>query len=444
MYRVKKVQISEKNCLYDYLLNISKLSNNLYNATLFRVRQLMTSRDKEILSDNEIQVLHEVEIMNQNLIERKKNPRVINNSGCVSYYFLEDLLKFNKNVDYLHEEIPCHTAQSVVKSVNQNMKAFFEATKEYKKDPSKFLGKPKLPKYKHKGGMSGFKFSNQECIIKQNKKGNYYAKLPYTKNIVCLGKNIEYPLKEVQVTYTNKVFLLCFVFSDDEVNLTFKSPENICAIDLGVNNLMAVTNNLGLPNILYDGRYLKSINHLYNKKIAKINSEGFSSSNRYSAITRKRNNQINDYISKVSKDLVNWCVEIRIDTVVVGLNKHWKDNSKMDNVNNQNFIQIPHTRLIFNLKYRLEQRGINLIETEEAYSSKASYLEKDPLPQYDPNLKIKFSGRRIKRGLYKSKEGVILNADLNGSANIMRKVFPDEIVSFDKVQIIKNVTSIRG
>ena len=207
---------------------------------------------------------------------------------------------------------------------------------------------------------------------------------------------------------------------------------------------MAVTNNMGLPNILYDGRYLKSINHLYNKKIAKINSECFSSSNRYSAITRKRNNQINDYISKVSKDLVNWCVENRIDTVVVGLNKHWKDNSKMDNVNNQNFIQIPHTRLIFNLKYRLEQRGINLIETEEAYSSKASYLEKDPLPQYDPNLKMKFSGRRVKRGLYKSKEGVILNADLNGSANIMRKVFPNEIVSFDKVQIIKNVTSIRG
>lgn len=234
------------------------------------------------------------------------------------------------------------------------------------------------------------------------------------------------------------------MFSDDEVNLTFKSPENICAIDLGVNNLMAVTNNMGLPNILYDGRYLKSINHLYNKKIAKINSECFSSSNRYSAITRKRNNQINDYISKVSKDLVNWCVENRIDTVVVGLNKHWKDNSKMDNVNNQNFIQIPHTRLIFNLKYRLEQRGINLIETEEAYSSKASYLEKDPLPQYDPNLKMKFSGRRVKRGLYKSKEGVILNADLNGSANIMRKVFPNEIVSFDKVQIIKNVTSIRG
>lgn len=291
--------------------------------------------------------------------------------------------------------------------------------------------------------MSGFKFSNQECIIKQNKKGNYYAKLPYTKNIVCLGKNIEYPLKEVQVAYSNKVFLLCFVFSDDEINLSFKSPENICAIDLGVNNLMAVTNNIGLPNILYNGRYLKSINHLYNKKIVKINSEGFSSSKRYSAITRKRNNQINDYISKVSKDLVNWCVENRIDTVVVGLNKHWKDNSKMDNVNNQNFIQIPHTRLIFNLKYRLEQRGINLIETEEAYSSKASYLEKDPLPQYDPNLKMKFSGRRIKRGLYKSKEGVIINADLNGSANIMRKVFPDEIVSFDKVQIIKNVTSFR-
>lgn len=449
MYKVLKVQVSDKDKLYPYLMNIGKLSNNLYNATLFRVRQLMTSRNKEILSKNELEILKEVEVMNKCLLEKGKSERMISNSGVVNYYFLNDLFRCNNNIDYLHEELPTHTAQAVVKNVTQNIKSFFEANKAYKDSKDSFAGKPKFPNYKHKNGISSFKFSNQECVIKQNKKGNFYVKLPYTKLIVNLGKKVNGKLKEVQVYFLNNIFHMIFILDDEkETPKTKDIYKNICAIDLGLDNLMAVTNNINLPNLLYRGGYLKSINHLYNKKIANIvsvNTKGsnikYEASKRYLAITNKRNNQIKDYVSKVCKHLINWCVENRIDTMVIGSNKQWKTEINLGSPNNQNFVQIPYNLIKFNLKYRCEQLGINYIETEESYTSKASFLDKDEIPTLNKGSQdYIFSGKRIRRGLYKSKDGIVINADLNGSANIMRKVFDDVDISFNNVQVIKNVS----
>lgn len=414
----------------------------------------MASRNKEILSKNELEILAEVDVMNSCLVERNKNPREISPSGAVSYNFLDDLLKFNNNVDYKHNDIPTHTAQAIIKNVAQDMKSFFEAVKAYKEDPSTFTGKPKLPKYKHKGGISSFKFSNQECVFRKNDKGNYYAKLPYTKQVINLGKKVNGKLKEVHVSFNNNVFAVSFVLDDQTAPPKTKDIyTNICAIDFGLDNLMAVTNNLGLPNLLYKGGYLKSVNHLYNKKIAHIvsvNTKGsttkYDPSERYSGITNKRNNQIKDYVSKVCKHFTNWCVENRIDTIIVGSNKQWKTEIKLGKVTNQNFMQIPFSLVKFNLKYRCERLGINYIETEESYTSKASYLDKDEIPVYkeNDNTHYKFSGRRIKRGLYKTKDGIIINADLNGSANIMKKVFDDVEISFKETLVFKNVSPYLG
>lgn len=448
MYRLLQIEVKETEPLYPYLMNIGRLSNNLYNATLFRQRQLMTSRNKDILSANELSVLHEVEVMNQHLVERNKPERQITKSGAVSYNFLYDLLKFNQNVDYNQFGLPKQTAQYVIQNVNQNIKSFFESMKAYKKDPSAFKGKPQMSKYKHKGGISSFKFSNQDCVIKQNKKGRYVAKLPYTKEVVRIGKKVNGKLKEVSVSFNNNIFVLTFIF-DDALSTPPCSDisERICSIDMGVDNLMAITNNIGEPNMLYKGGYLKSVNQLYNKKIAHMqsvntkSSKQYQPSKRYNGVTLKRNHQVKDYMSKVSKHLIQWCVENRIDTIVVGSNKQWKDSVNMGKTNNQTFVQIPHSKLVDNLQYRAAQNGIRLIVTEESYTSKASYLDHDDLPTYDEsNTNIRFSGKRIKRGLYKAKDGTIINADLNGSANIMRKFKDDVQICFDQIKIFKYVT----
>ena len=449
MYKILQIEVSGKDALYPYLMNIGRLSNNLYNAILFRQRQLMTSRNKDVLSVNEQSILNEVDIMNLHLVERHKPARLITKSGVVSYNFMDDLLKFNHNVDYKHKEIPTHTAQHVVKNVVQNIKAFFESVKAYNENPSAFKGRPQMPRYKHKGGVSSFKFSNQECVIKQNKKGRYVAKLPYTKETICLGKKVYGKLKEVSVSFNNNTFIMAFIF-DDGILMPQSSDthDRICAIDMGINNLMAITNNIGCPNFLYKGGYLKSINHLYNKKIAHMQSvntigttEKYKPSKRYYGVTFKRNHQIKDYISKVSKHFIQWCVENRIDTIVVGNNKQWKDSIDLGRSNNQQFVQIPHAQLINNLKYRAEQNGICFIETEESYTSKASYLDRDVIPIYnETDNDAQFSGKRIKRGLYKSKDGIIINADLNGSANIMRKFKDDVLIAFDQIMIFKYVT----
>lgn len=170
-------------------------------------------------------------------------------------------------------------------------------------------------------------------------------------------------------------------------------------------------------------------------------TEKYKPSKRYSGVTLKRNHQIKDYISKVSKHFIQWCVENRIDTIVVGNNKQWKDSIDLGRSNNQQFVQIPHAQLINNLKYRAEQNGICFIETEESYTSKASYLDRDVIPIYnETDNDAQFSGKRIKRGLYKSKDGIIINADLNGSANIMRKFKDDVLIAFDQIMIFKYVT----
>lgn len=430
MYNVLAIQINKRHELFSYLDEMSHRANNLYNAALFRERQTISSRNKEVLSQNEIDILKEIEIMNEKLKQLGKEEKTIPSSGVLSYNFLDALMKLNKNVDYFNNVLPMQTSQNVLKNVTQNISSFFKANEKYKENPELFTGKPKFPKYKRKQGRSSFSFTNQDCVIKQNKKGNYIAKLPLTKLKLSLGKNIKGRLKQVDVSCLNNIYCMSFIFEDECLLKEASIPERIASIDLGVDNLMAITNNIGQKCLLYNGKPLKSINQNYNKKIANIVSVNtknskYKASNRYSVITRKRNNQIKDYINKTCKNFINWCVENRIDTVVVGSNKFWKQEINIGSVNNQNFTQIPFEYLKRNLKVRCEINGINYVEVEESYTSKASFLDNDDIPKYEEGAKHKFSGKRIKRGLYKSKNKTIINADLNGSANILRKAFPD-------------------
>ncbi|MED4995098.1 transposase, partial [Geobacillus stearothermophilus] len=195
-------------------------------------------------------------------------------------------------------------------------------------------------------------------------------------------------------------------------------------IDLGLNNFVTMVNNIGETPIVINGKGVKSINQYYNKQKVYFQSilkkqNGLNWSKRLEKLTLKRNNKIKDFMHKASRYVVDWCVKHNIDTIVIGKNDNWKQEVDLGKRLNQAFVQIPYDMFIEQLQYKCEEVGIKVVLTEESYTSGTSFLDGEaPIKEnYDKN-------RRIKRGLFKSNKGILINADVNGAYNIMRKVFP--------------------
>ncbi len=209
------------------------------------------------------------------------------------------------------------------------------------------------------------------------------------------------------------------------------NPEGIASIDIGLDNLATLTfNQAGLFPLLVNGRPLKSINQYYNKNRSYYQSllPENASSYRLRKLANQRDFKINDYLHKASRLIIDTLISYQIGTLVIGQNKQWKQQIKLGKKNNQNFVQIPHARLINLLTYKAELVGIKVIVTEESYTSKASFLDQDPIPIYqkeDKGEKPFFQGKRVKRGLYRTQGGSLIQADVNASLNIMRKVIPN-------------------
>lgn len=196
--------------------------------------------------------------------------------------------------------------------------------------------------------------------------------------------------------------------------------ERYLGIDLGVNNLATLTNNVGIPPIIINGKILKSINNYYNKKKAKLLSfVPNKTSKRIKKLAIKRDNIINTQMHKISRFIINYCLDYDIANIVIGKNDNWKQNKK----NMQKFVYLPYEKLINQIKYKAEEEGIDVKILDERYTSKASFIDNDPLP--NKFGEYEFSGKRIKRGLYKTKVGILINADVNGSYNILRKCNPE-------------------
>ena len=453
MYHSVNIMVKD-GPVYEWCNTVAHNANNLYNAALFRIRQCMTSRKKDpaSLTANELEVLAEIEQMNKSLVACNKKPRKLSKSGVLSYEFLFDLMSRTKNPDYYCETFPRQSAENVLKHASRDIKSFFQAIKEYNADPSRFTGKPNLPHYKHKQGECSFDISNQDCVIRQNDKQHYVAKLPKTNAVVSLGKSVPGILKEVHVTPMNSRYQISFVFDDNEQTpeLLTEEPVRIAAIDFGVDNFMAVTNNCGLDCLLYKGGALKSANQHYNKQIAGIMSEQtkgttnkFVPTQEYYNVTQRRNNIVNDFMLQTGKHFITWCVENRIDTIVMGNNPFWKQNITMGNVNSQKFVQVPFDRMKRIIEYQAERHGVRTIRQEESYTSAASFPDRDYIPTYGvDDDKAVFSGKRVHRGLYRTKDKCVLNADINGSANIMRKCFPNafegKVLLYDRLVIIRH------
>jgi putative transposase len=263
-------------------------------------------------------------------------------------------------------------------------------------------------------------FTNQQCEIKDG-----FIKFP--KSAEKIKTAVKENLAQVRIVPKGNSYIIEIVYQI-EIPEEFADIKKAIAIDLGVDNLATIVNNIGLKPIVIEGKIIKSINQYYNREKARLMSfvGDRGKSNRIISLTEKRNRKIDDYLHKSSRFIIDYCREYSIDTIIIGNNPGWKQKVSIGKVNNQKFVSIPFKKLINQIKYKSEERGINVKVVNESYTSKASFLDSDNIPEYraENTEKHTFSGRRIYRGLYTSKEGILINADCNGSYNCMRKVIP--------------------
>jgi IS605 OrfB family transposase len=310
--------------------------------------------------------------------------------------------------------------------LDRNWKSFFEALAAYNENPSKFLGRPKLPKYKHKTeGRNILVYTIQ--AIGRGKKGLQRGIIkPSMLAIEVQTKHKD--IDQVRIV-PRKGFYVVEVVYEQEVKQAEVNPAYYAGIDIGMNNLVALTSNKpNFKSILVNGRPVKSVNQFYNKRKAELQKKlGHTGTTaRMERMTNKRNRRIDHYMHTASKRIIDLLVKEGIGVLCIGKNDAWKQEANMGKRTNQNFVQIPHARFIAMLTYKAELVGIRVEITEESYTSKASLLDLDPLPvRNDSGEKHTFSGKRVKRGLYRASDGRKLNADINGAGNIIRKVAPD-------------------
>lgn len=362
--------IKQSNSLYNELDNLCFLSKNLYNSALYTVRQFYFTNKK---------YLNWIKINNQFVSEKQQD-----------YYAL-----------------PCKVSQQTLKMVDQNMKSFFKAIKAKN-------SKPKLPKYLDKiKGRFVVTYTNQAISKKALQNG--YIEL--SKTNIKLKTNVK-NVKQVRIVPRNN-FIVVEILYEVRSKLHNNSKETYCGIDFGLNNLITCSFQNDSPLIM-NGKPLKSINWHYNKEKYRLQSlldNGKKTSKKIQNITLKRNNRINDYLHKTTKIFVNYLVSKKINNVVIGYNKEWKQGINIGRVNNQNFVQIPYYKLLNMLTYKCEIEGISVIVTEERYTSKCSFLDDEDICKHE-----EYVGKRIKRGLYKASDGRLINADVNGALNILKKV----------------------
>ncbi len=328
-----------------------------------------------------------------------------------------------------YQALPRKVSNSLLILIDKNWRSFKAALKEWYEHPEKFTGRPKIPGYKDKAKGRNILIYDMQAISKKALKRGM---------IVPSGLDIEIPTKQTRKTidqvrivprldgYTVEVV---YQKAEEQADV---DPSHIAALDLGVNTLAAVTSTKqGFQPLLVNGRSLKSLNQYYNKQRARHQKQ-LAKAKRFTSrqldrMTTKRNRRVNTYLHTASRRIINLLVQEGIGTIVVGKNPLWKQEVHIGHKNNQEFVQIPHARFIDMLTYKARLVGIGVVIIEESYTSKASFLDRDSIPTYDPKRTEKphFSGKREKRGLYRASNGRRIHADINGSYNIARKAFPN-------------------
>ena len=382
MQLVEKHIITKNHNLFSEIDRVCFASKNLYNAGLYAIRQAFFE------------------------------------GNYLDYYTLQKQFQDTNQPDY--QALPRKIGQQVLMLLSKNFKSFFQASKTYKKQPDKFLSKPQLPAYKHK-----IKGRNVVIYTSQT-----FSKPLLKKGVIGLsGTTIKIKTNQ-KLTTVQQVRMIpkatCYVIElvynvEHKGEKTFNN--RIASIDLGINNLATVTSNCSFKSLIINGKPLKSINQFYNRKKAKQQSAlkgERKTSRKMEKLTHKRNQKVGNYLHNASRFLTNQLVSADISVLVIGKNPLWKQEVNIGKKNNQKFVQIPHAEFINQLTYKCQLEGIKVVIQEESYTSKCSFLDDEPIQKQE-----NYAGKRLKRGLFKSKNGTLINADVNGSANILRKAFPN-------------------
>ena len=382
----QQIIVSNKSDKFAPLDELCFLSKNLYNVTLYHIRQYYKETGKYL-----------------------------------QYSKLAKTLSDSNNLDF--RAMPyAQSSQQVLRQVDSQYKAFYAAIKSKKMQGKKV----RLPKYKDKeNGRNIFVYTNQGAKVSN---GVVYLKTKQGTLSFNIGLD---SIQQVRLVPKANHIIVEIIYNKE---CEAKQDNNrYASIDLGLDNLCTLTSNVA-QSVIVDGKRLKSINHHYNKTKAKLQSKlkhGKYSSKRISRITLRRDRKIKDYMHKVSRKIVEYMEANSLNTLFVGKNVGWKDSINLGRTNNQNFVSIPYNMLVQMLEYKCKLAGINFVIVNEAYTSKCSFLDKEKIAKHDS-----YAGRRIRRGLFISSSGIMINADVNGSLNIMLLGLEKQNVKLDVVEEI--------
>ncbi len=330
----------------------------------------------------------------------------------------------NQNVHY--KAFYSDTAQQILTGVAESFKSYLGLLKGIKKRTVE--QRPRLPGYRQ-GGMALVTFTGRSVKLKDG-----MLRFPLGSQVkawfgldsfnLAMPSNIDYKsIREYRILPRNGCFYLELVYKTEDVQSDV-NPDSALMIDHGMDNWLSCVSNVGTSFII-DGKHLKSINQGYNKRVAFLmdgRANGYWSK-RLEQLTENRNRTMRDAINKAARKVINHCLENKIGVVIFGWNKGQKDSANMGKKTNQKFVQIPTGRLKERIAQLCEQHGIKFVETEESYTSKASFVDLDVLPTFGEKPEgWQASGKRVKRGLYRTAQGWLINADAQGAANIGRKV----------------------
>ena len=393
MRQIERHLIKPSNGLYTICDDLTFKSKNLYNAGLYQIRQSIFERNK---SDN------------------KNKKSVLNWARLVS--------EFRKQDQSDMKALPSKVSTNIIKMLGGNISSYYQLLKGYNDNSNKkFINKPKLPGYLHKTkGRYVVEFTNQ-TFAKKRGENNELILCPKDLRILIPTK-VDNP-KCVKIIPKNGYFFIDVIYEIREKPL--RKTRKYAGIDLGVDNLATVTFSDGTNPLLIKGLKAKYINQGYNRLISKAQSKlpnNQKTSKHIHRLFRNREMKLQSELHKITGFLAEYFDEMSLEKVFVGKNDNWKSRVSLSKKVNQRFVQIPYNKFISQLKYKCALRGIQVIEQEESYTSKASFVDCDKIPVWkNDGKKYSFSGKRIKRGMYKAKYGTIINADVNGSYNIMVK-----------------------
>lgn len=347
-------------------------------------------------------------------------------NGFKNYYETEKLYKQNYHTQFLHS----HTYQWCLKMLEQDWKSYFASIKDYKKNPNKYLGLPKPPKFKNTNNKkneiifttAGIRYKNGTLKLSLSKAIQDKFQV---QSLNFDMKNVKIPvnlsrINQIKLQWDNssKRWYLLIIWENEIINKV--TGDNVMAIDLGLDNLATCVFKDNPQCIIFSGKHIKSKNAYYNKEIARLtsivmkqckNSKHFRRTKQIIKLQTKRNNYIKDQIHKISKNIVELALIMDCNTIVIG------DFSGIKQENHaKSFVQIPQQELVKKIKYKAELVGLKVIMVNESYTSGCSAIDLEEINKANYN-----KSRRITRGLFKTNNGMLINADVNGALNILRK-----------------------